>query len=66
LAIIKAKRGMGGKAVKITNMKMLCMFQMIASITTKTIRNSQKKKQTERERVRESKRKRERDNEVNE
>lgn len=25
---------------KITNMKMLCMFRMIASITTKTIRNS--------------------------
>lgn len=31
------KRRMQGK---ITNMKMLCMFRMIASITTKTIRNS--------------------------
>lgn len=47
LAIIKAKSGLSGKAVKITNMKMLCMFQMIASITTKAIRNSQKEKRTE-------------------
>lgn len=45
-AAIKAKAGKRRRREaknareKITNMKMLCMFRMIASITTKTIRNS--------------------------